>query len=312
MLRGAGSAAIKKVKAVRVKRQFRQGTPKPVFEGRLFPLMKIRPHEREIGALVRGHMEKIHEMQRLAKENVAQIDFVKTETGGAEYERLFETGKGSLETARKGWGLGDYGYDSKTGRVVNNFLLHMDTGHYWVTVRSALFKEGIDKEQVLGQMKRLNEEIKKRHGALMQKIDSVEEEYKVARSRGHLAMSGKGAAREYRELKNAGGNEYYKIIKTRGKKPMERMQFMSKEMQEGDKKILLMERQAYLDKKEFDRGRERHGFRTYYDEQVGLQIPIERWMIEKGILSPSFTISLVSALEEGLAREKMFGKRNGK
>lgn len=256
---------VKTLKIVRAKRKFPRLEPdeyakevlqKRRFEGRRRPQMKIRPRERELGVLAKNYLDKIHEMQALVRRNVAQIKVMLTKTGGLNYDLLFDTGHTSLETARKGWGLGEFSYGQKGGRIRRNLGSALPGCHSWAVAKSAVFKEGIDAEHVLERMKNLNEEIKACHGALMKKVDFLGE--------GYLASGKKGARHS---------------------------------------------RRAYLDKAEADRAMEKYGFKTYFDAPGIYRVPLQRWMITKGVLSPFFTSSIIHVLESGLAREKMFAKR---
>ncbi len=95
-----------------------------------------------------AYVSKIRELQEIVRQYVGELNLEQTETDGAKYGHLFGTSIDAVLTEFGNWGLPVYHCSS-----------FANTGHLWVTVRSARFKSEYDSKEVLERMKAKRDEL---------------------------------------------------------------------------------------------------------------------------------------------------------
>lgn len=96
---------------------------------------KDAPHLVDYKPSIEAYVSQIRGLQEIVREKV-KLELRLTETDGAKYDHLFDTGWDAVEEEFWRWGL----QDKKGSIYATHNLKFVSTGHLWVTVQSARFK----------------------------------------------------------------------------------------------------------------------------------------------------------------------------
>lgn len=107
-------------------------------------LSKLRnpPYIEDLQPSLEKYISKIREMQKIVVEQVCNIELILTETDGVDYGHLFDMGMYAVTSEFDNWGLGE-------GSMYKSYFVN--TGHFWVTIKSARFRsnyQGIQKKSM--------------------------------------------------------------------------------------------------------------------------------------------------------------------
>ena len=127
-------------------------------------LVKLRnpPYLEDCQPQIDAYVSKIRTMQKIVREQVCQVRLIQTETDGVEEGYLFDTGLAAVLHEFDNWGLCQYSDNFQSinpdlgvlGILKGNFQF-VNTGHRWVTVKSARFKNQTTAKNTLENLKEI-------------------------------------------------------------------------------------------------------------------------------------------------------------
>jgi len=131
-------------------------------------LVKLRnpPYLEDCQPQIDAYVSKIRTMQKIVREQVCQVKLIQTETDGVEEGYLFDTGLAAVLYEFDNWGLCQYSDNFQSinpdlgvlGILKGNFQF-VNTGHRWVTIKSARFKNQITARNSLESLKEIQTEL---------------------------------------------------------------------------------------------------------------------------------------------------------